>query len=217
MKIRAVLAFTLSALFVLAGCEHFRGQLLDPGEWIEFPEIVGTWDVPRTTDPPVRIEKASARNEYRLIPRPKETPALLRFARVKGRIIGEYRDIKDGKAADFGYIFRIEKNGPCFLVYVGQEITIEMVNKYKLNAVKDAPIRGSSPSYVLNGTAAQNRKALNDLVEDPGFFPAHPGVRICPANGSAPQTRAARPENPAASGASLFRFTDVWIGRILRS
>ena len=214
MKPRAILKMTAAAALLLAGCEHFRGQLLDPSEWIAFPELVGTWDVPKTTDPPVRIEPIPGRKEYRLIPRAKETPAVLRFARIHGRIIGEYRDIKSGVAADFGYIFRIEKSGSCFLVYVGQEITGEMVNKYKLIALKEASIAGSTPSYVLSGTAAENRRALNDLIDDPGFFPAHPGLRICPAAVS-PQAQAT-PETRAVP-AFLFRFTDARIGRILRS
>ena len=169
----------LFAFVLILGCEHFEGELLAPGEWIEIPGLEGRWDVPHTTDEPISIVKSAQAKEYRIVPRQGDVPGVVRFASIDGRIIGEYRDGKEGKPIRQGYIFRMEKSGDCFLVSVGQEITEQMVDKYKLIARAEKSLKTSLPSYVLNGTAAQNRRALDALLKDPHFFPDRPGLKIC--------------------------------------
>lgn len=139
--------------------------------------LEGRWDVPHTTDEPISIVKSTQAKEYRIVPRKGDVPGVVRFASIDGRIIGEYRDEKEGKPVRQGYIFRMEKSGDCFLVSVGQEITVQ-VNKYRLIAGAEKSLKTSLPTYVLNGTAAQNRSALDALLRSL-FFRNASGSEIC--------------------------------------
>lgn len=165
-----ILFFVINLFF---SCEHFFDFVLKEEELIQVPELVGRWAAYEKGKETaiLKIEESVKNREYVLKVETENQRALLRIAHIKNLYVGEYHDFDEkNKVKPFGYFFILKKVNQDFQVYIGSDITKEMVDKYKLVAKENNIIGKKYITYSLSGTSLQNRKALDLLLSDPDFF-----------------------------------------------
>jgi len=169
----------------VTGCEHAIGRVLRQSELIFVPGLASRWNaIPQSDSPSVVVlTERTGSNDYLLTVEKDQERAIVRFASIQGLIVGEYHDLeKNGRDSDASYFFAIRKSGECFAIYVGTDLTEELIKRNKISGRKTSAYPGGSDSYVLDGTSEQKRRALEVLVQDRAFFDFEKSapMRLCP-------------------------------------
>lgn len=183
MKIafRGLAAIPCFCALLLAGCEDFLGDAFPAEERVAVDWLPGDWVIvsPGKADEAIRIERLPGESPaYLLLPAGENDRIVMRFTRKKGRLVGEYRASEPGGESESGVLIALEREGDGFLAFLADDLSAETVKDLGLRAEGRWYLRryGNEPPdyWVLSGTASENGRAIDSLLERGVLFDFSP-------------------------------------------